>query len=144
MVKGTVVRRDRLLGVCPTLHQGVEIYRQKTPHEIGSLEEIFEFLTSPEGDELFVFTHEGQYAGFMTFKVQPFEGEVWGTLAMVYVTPEGQKAGVLAEAAQLVEEELRCRGCTVMNYMTAREGFRRLAPRLGFRPRIIEWMKELN
>lgn len=142
-VDGRVVPKPLVKNLWPVLREGVAVYRSKTPHAIGTEAEVLEALSHPEGDDLFMFSVNDEYAGFMTFKAQDLEGERWGTIAMIYVEPRFQQGEVLPRAAQLLEKVLRRQGCNIMNYMTARKGFQRLAPRLGFRPRIIEWMKEI-
>lgn len=142
-VKSAVIPRAWIPEIWNLLEAGVNDYRGRTPHELPSNEELLRFWTSPDGDELFAFGVDGQYGGFMTFKVQPFDGEVWGSISMIYVRPEFQNSSALSDAAEQLANVLRGRGCTVMNYMTKRKGFRKLAPRLGFQPRIIEWAKEL-
>jgi hypothetical protein len=139
----TVVARDQLNRIWPRIFEGIEIYRQKSPHYVGEADEILSFLQSEEGDELLVLTVDGEYGGFVTFKVQELEGEVWGTMAMIFLTKIAQDRNALPAVVKQLEAVLRSRGCTIMNYMTARKGFKRLAPTLGFRPRIIEWMKEI-
>jgi len=139
----SVIGKPRVRLLWPLVAPGVEHYREKSPHHTPPEEELLQWLESPEGDELFVFTADARYAGFVTFRVQRLDDEVWGTIAMIYVQPEFQGGDVLPQVVQALEVELRSRGATVMNYMTKRPGFRRLAPRLGFQPRIIEWMKEL-
>lgn len=143
-VKVTIVPRDRLRRIWSTIEPGIEVYRQKTPHYIEASEDILRFLESPDGDELVALTVDGEYGGFITFKVQELEkGEVWGTMAMIFLTAVAQEKKILSEVGVQMEALLKARGCNVMNYMTARKGFKRLAPELGFRPRIIEWMKEI-
>jgi hypothetical protein len=143
MIDLKVIPRERVEQLWPLLLPGIETYRRKSPHLLESEDELLAYLQSQEGDELALILSFGTYAGFLTFKVQPFDGEIWGTIAMIFVTAEGQAVDALPEACRQLEQELRDRGATLMNYMTARKGFGRLAPRLGFRPRIIEWMKEL-
>lgn len=143
-VKTTVVPRNRLHRIWPTIEPGIEIYRGKSPHRVNEAQEIFTYLVSDDGDELLVATVDGEYGGFVTFKVQELEGEVWGTMAMIFLTPIAQEKDVLPEICRQLELVLKERGCNIMNYMTARKGFKRLAPKLGFRARIIEWMKEIN
>lgn len=143
MVKTTVVPKQQLHRVWPRLEPGLAVYREKSPHFVGSTEDIFTQLTSAEGDELLVITVDSDYGGFITFKVQELEGEIWGTMAMIFLTRVAQEKNALPEVCEQLADVLRARGCTIMNYMTARKGFKRLAPALGFRPRIIEWMKEL-
>lgn len=142
-VKSAVIPRGQIAAIWNTLLPGIEDYRGRTPHELPENDELLLSLQSPDGDELFAFGVDGRYGGFMTFRVQPFDGEIWGTIAMIYVRPEFQRGDALAEAARQLEDILRQRGCTVMNYVTKRKGFRKLAPRLGFQSRIIEWAKEL-
>lgn len=143
-VKTTIVPRNRLHRIWPVIEPGIEIYRRKSPHQVNEAQEIFTYLVSDDGDELLVATVDGEYGGFVTFKVQELEGEVWGTMAMIFLTPVAQDKDVLPEICRQLEDVLRSRGCNIMNYMTARKGFKRLAPKLGFRARIIEWMKEIN
>lgn len=138
-----LIPHDRVWELAERLTEGIVQYREKSPHPVGKPEEVLTYLSQPDGDELFVILLDGAYGGFMTFKVQKLNDEVWGTIAMIFLTEEAQRADALPEAAKQLEEELRSRGATVMNYMTARKGFRRLAPSLGFKPRIVEWMKEL-
>jgi hypothetical protein len=142
-VRTFVVPRHRLLRIWPTLAPGLTEYREKTPHQMPTEYELFHWLTSPAGDELLVVTVEGKYGGFLTFKIQDLEGERWGTIAIIYLTKVSQETRALSEITTQLGDILRARGCQVMNYMTAREGFRKLAPRLGFKQRITEWMKEL-
>lgn len=142
-VQTKVVDKRMLHRVWGRIAEGIELYRQKSPHYVGGSEEIFSYLVSDDGDEILVISVGGEYGGFVTFKVQEIEGEVWGTMAMIFLTHEAQQADALPEVVRQLEEVLRARGATVMNYMTARKGFKRLAPALGFRPRIIEYMKEL-
>lgn len=143
-VQTAVVQRVNLERVWPKLEPGVREYIRKTPHETGDIEEIKWFLRAEDGDEVLVITADGEYAGFITFKVQWLDGELWGTMAMVFLEKRFQGSDVLKQAADQLRGILRLRGCTVMNYFTARKGFRRLAPALGFRPRIIEWMREVD
>jgi hypothetical protein len=144
MLQLIVVERDRIPEIWMDLLQGLEVYRDKSPHYLASEPEIFKDLTSPDGDELALVSLDGKYIGFLTFKAQIVMTEIWGTLAIIYLTQEGQAARVLPLVVKQVADLLRERGCTVMNYLTARKGFRRLAPRLGFKARIIEWAKELD
>lgn len=143
MVTTRVVPKNQLHRVWPHIAEGIEVYREKSPHYVGTAEDIFAFLASDDGDELLVIAVDRQYGGFVTFKVQEMEGEVWGTMAMIFLTKAAQDAEVLPEVCKQLEVILKERGCSVMNYMTARKGFKRLAPSLGFRSRIVEWMKEL-
>lgn len=142
-VKGAVLARDKISLAWPWLKQGIDDYRNRTPHELPDDAGIFSDWTAPGGDEVFAFATDGEFSGFMSFKVQELDGERWGTIAMIYVVPKFQQGDTLPEVATQLEAELRRRGCDVMNYMTKRKGFKRLAPRLGFKPRIIEWAKEL-
>lgn len=137
------VPKNRLWAVWTEILPGLEEYRKKSPHETPTNWDLFRWLQSPEGDELVVFSVGGKYGGFLTFKVQPFEDEVWGTIAIIFLTKEAQHAEALPELARQLEVILKQKGCTVMNYLTRREGFRKLAPRLGFSPGITEWRKEL-
>jgi hypothetical protein len=145
------VPKEHVLRIWPILYEGVSTYIQKTPHLVGDPNEILANLVSPGGDELLVIMlreddgTDGRYAGFGTFKILHIEGEVWGTFAMIYADAgPASEAAVLPEAMVLAREYFRGRGCTHMNYFTARKGFQRLAPRLGFRSRIIEWVTEVN
>lgn len=143
-VRTAVVERRNVARVWEALLPWVERYREKSPHPVPSSHQLLLDLSTEGGDELMVVTEDGKFAGFFTFKVQELmEGEVWGTVAMICFTPEAQESGVLPQAAEQLESLLRARGATVMNYMTSRKGFEKLAPRLGFRQRIVEWMKEL-
>jgi hypothetical protein len=54
------------------------------------------------------------------------------------------ETSVLAKAMPLAKELFKKLGCTHINYFTARAGFQRLAPRLGFSSRIIEWIMEVD
>lgn len=143
--KGLVVPRAQLIHLSGELGRALEVYRRKTPHSIPANDELWADWLNPNGDEVFAFGYEGEFAGFMTFKVQQLPGtnELWGTIAILFVKEKFQNGEVLGQAAEQLGAVLRARGCTVMNYMTARKGFKRLAPRLGFKSRIIEWMKEL-
>ena len=138
-----VVPRDRIRSLWPLLAGGLAIYREKSPHEIPKDEALLQFLESPDGDELLIAIYEQQIIGFLTFKVQRLNSELWGTIAIIYIDPMFQGPTTLPAVTAQLEEILRQRGCNVMNYMTARKGFAKLAPRLGFRPRITEWMKEI-
>jgi hypothetical protein len=141
------VPKEHVLRIWPILYEGVSTYIQKTPHLVGDPNEILANLVSPGGDELLAIMlreddgSNGEYAGFGTFKILQIEGEVWGTFAMIYARPSYD---VLPDAMALAREYFRGRGCTHMNYFTARKGFQRLAPRLGFKSRIIEWVTEVN
>lgn len=143
MVRTQVVPKNQLHRIWPKISEGIEVYREKSPHYVGTAEDIFTYLVSDDGDELLAITVDREYGGFITFKVQEMEGEVWGTMAMIFLTRVAQDKEVLPEVCNQLEVILKERGCNVMNYMTARKGFKRLAPSLGFRPRIIEWMKEI-
>jgi hypothetical protein len=140
------VPREHVLRIWPILYAGVATYITKTPHQIGTPQEVLANLMSPDGDELMVMMLDAkQYAGFGTFKILHLEGEIWGTFAMIYADEEASKLEpVLEEAMKLAKEYFRRRGCTHMNYFTARKGFQRLAPKLGFKSRIIEWVTEVN
>lgn len=140
------VPRKYALRVWPHLYAGVLTYIDKTPHTVGTPQQILENLMSPGGDELMMMMLDAkEYAGFGTFKILRLEGEIWGTFAMIYADEEAsKKAEVLVEGMKLAKEYFRRRGCTHMNYFTARKGFQRLAPKLGFKSRIIEWVTEVN
>lgn len=138
-----LVPRHRVPELWERLKPGLDVYRLKSPHYVPTSEEVREFLMAEDGDELLVILLDGTYEGFITFKVQPLDREVWGMVAMIFLTKKAQEVNALQEACRQLEDVLRSRGATIMNYMTKRKGFARLAPSLGFRPRIIEWMKEL-
>jgi hypothetical protein len=136
------VPRSQVPRIWPLLYEGVTTYIEKTPHQIGTPPEILHNLTSEGGDELLIIMVNGkEYVGFGTFKILNLEGEVWGTFAMIYAKPSHD---VLPEAMELARDYFRRRGCTHMNYFTARKGFQKLAPRLGFQSRIIEWVTEVS
>lgn len=145
IVNTQVVPRGQLYLLKDKLEEDLELYRTKTPHPIGSNEELWANWLSPNGDEVFVYGVNREYAGFLTFKVQQLPGldEIWGTISILLVREGFQGGDVLGQIGEQLSAVMRERGCTVMNYMTARKGFKRLAPRLGFQQRIIEWMKEL-
>lgn len=139
-----VVPRESVRVVWPYMEEDVKLYATKSPHYVGEPQEVLEWLQDPQGDELAVVSLHRRYAGFITFKAQDLEpGERWGTICMILLKPEAQAADVLPALSVLLEKELKVRGCNVMNYMTARKGFARLAPRMGFKARIVEWMKEI-
>lgn len=124
----------------PAFYAGVQTYRAKTPHKIGTPQEILEWWMSEEGDKVLAFSLDGKYAGFASYKLLSVEGETWATFAMIYA----QDDGVLEQAMRLAKPFFRQLGADRINYFTARKGFKRLAPRLGFEPRIIEYTMEVN
>lgn len=140
------VPKEHIYRIWPILYRGVVTYSEKTPHQIGTPNEVLENWLDPGGDELIVIMLDGKtYAGFASFKVLPMEGEVWATLAMIYADEDvAKEVPVLEEAMPLARELFKRMGCSHMNYFTARKGFQRLAPRLGFRSRIIEWVTEVD
>lgn len=142
MVEVSLVPRMHVRAVWPWMAADAEVYRRKSPHVTPV--DILEFLEDPQGDELLVVSVDRKYAGFLTFRVGEADGEIWGTLGMIVLTPEAQAEGdVLEEMKKQVEEILKVRGCNVMNYLTRRKGFKRLAPRLGFEPGLIEWRRRI-
>jgi hypothetical protein len=144
MAKVTVHRvpKDQVFRIWPLLYEGVLTYIEKTPHEIGTPQEVLRNWLSPEGDQLLVVMLDAkQYLGFASYKVLDIEGERWATFAMIYLPNEfASFKEAIPEAMRIFKRE----GCTHVNYFTARKGFARLAPRLGFRPRITEWVAEVN
>lgn len=140
------VPKEHVFRIWPLLYRGVLVYSEKTPHFIGEPSAILANWMDPVGDDLIVIMLDDKiYAGFASYKVIEMEGERWGTFAMIYADEEAAKdVPVLEEAMPLAREMFRQMGCTHMNYFTARKGFQRLAPRLGFKSRIIEWMTELT
>lgn len=141
-----LIPRKEIYKRWPLLYRGVVKYTEKTPHKIASPNEILLSWMSPEGDELIIIMLDGKtYAGFVSFKILEIEDETWGTFAMIYADEEASRnVSILEEAMPLAKEMFKQRGCTHMNYLTARKGFARLAPRLGFRSRIIEWVTEVD
>lgn len=142
VVHAAVVPPEAIPRIWWKLQKGVEGYRGKTPHLVATDEELYKDWLGG-GDEVFVFTVDKQYGGFLTFKVQMMEGERWGTVAIIWIEPQFRNTTALEIVADLLASELRKRGCDVMNFLTARKGFQRLGPRLGLKPRIIEWVREL-
>lgn len=148
MAKVTIHRvpKREVFRIWPILYRGVQTYREKTPHQIGTPAEILANWQDPDGDELIVIMLDGRtYGGFASFKILELEGERWATFAMIYADEEASRTvPVLELAMPLAKELFKKLGCTHMNYFTARKGFQRLAPRLGFHSRIIEWVTEVS
>lgn len=144
MIEGRVgvhpIPKDWIYRLWPHFYAGVCVYREKTPHQIGTPAEILLNWCSEEGDDVVGFSLDGKYAGFASYRMLSAEGETWATFAMIYATEDG----VLEQAMRLAKRFFRERGADRINYFTARKGFRRLAPRLGFEPRIIEYTMEVN
>lgn len=140
------VPRQHIFRIWPILYAGVATYIEKTPHLIGTPNEILANWLDPDGDELIVIMLDRKtYAGFASFKVLQLEGEIWATFAMIYADEDAAKdVEVLEEAMPLAKDLFKRMGCSHINYFTARKGFKRLAPRLGFRSRIIEWVTEVD
>lgn len=141
------VPKEHIFRIWPILYAGVLTYIEKTPHLIGTPNEVLANWLDPDGDELIVIMLDGKaYAGFCSFKILHMEGEIWATLAMIYADEKNLigEVSILEEAMPLAKDLFKQMGCTHMNYFTARRGFRRLAPRLGFRSRIIEWITEVD
>ena len=143
------VPREHIYRIWPLLYAGVTECLEGTNR---SHHEVLSDLTGDEGEELFVIMlNAKQFIGFVTFRIFNFGFEVWGTIGMLYVEPQREAAEeplkysstTLEDGMVLLEKHLADRGCTHMNYVTSRKGFQRLGPRLGFRSRLVEWMKEI-
>jgi hypothetical protein len=132
------VPKEAVYALWPFLYKGVVTYNAKSPHQTASPEAVLLDLTSPGGDELLVITQEGEYAGFLTYKEIELEGERCGAIAMIFADE------VLAAAMPAIKSHFQQLGCTRISFFTARRGFIKAAPRLGFRPRIIEWTMEVG
>jgi hypothetical protein len=142
-VRGRVLGKGEILSFWPWLSKGLGEYREKSPHEVAADDQLYDDWCSPSGDEVFAFGTPEGFAGYMTFKVAQVDGERWGTIGVIWLEKRFRHTPVLGLAADILAKELRSRGCDVMNFMTARAGFWRLAPTLGFKPRLVEWRREL-
>lgn len=136
------VPREEIWKRWPLFYEGVQVCLSKS--ESRTAPDVLADWCSPEGEELYVLMIDArEFAGFITLRVFDFAWEVWGTIGMLFVSPRFHKHGVLRQGLPLLEERLRHRGCTHMNYFTLRRGFERLAPKLGFRARYLEYVKEV-
>ena len=139
MIQTAIVQKQNLVRVWPNLRQSVEEYSAKNPEFMpDDPDELIPLWAHPDGDNVLVVTREGEYAGFLTFKVQEIGLQRWATIGIIQLSE-----GILKEVTKQLEERLRELGCQRMSYFALRRGFERLAPSLGFRPRIIEYTKEL-
>lgn len=148
------VPREHVYRIWPLLYSGVTECLAGTNR---SHHEVLSDLISEEGEELFVIMIDAkQFVGFVTLRIFDFGYEVWGTVGILYVESQAQREidkaeahmgsippRILEDGMVLLEEHLAARGCTHMNYVTSRKGFQRFGPRLGFRSRLIEWVKEV-
>lgn len=138
------IRREEVHGLWPMLYKGIVTYNEKSPHRTSTPLAVLENLQHPEGDTLLLITKGGSYAGFITYKVIELEQEHCAALAMIYADEEKGFGSVLAETMPHLKEHCKQQGCTRISFFTARRGFVKLAPRLGFKPRIIEWTMEVT
>jgi hypothetical protein len=113
-------------------------------------EEVIESLLGTEEGLYMLMIDRSWFVGFFTLHTYRFQRETWGTVGLLFVDSDKLQElkvysrQVFREGQAWLEEMLRKRGCTHMNYITDRAGFRRLSPRLGFRSRLVEWVKEVS
>jgi hypothetical protein len=98
-------------------------------------DEVAQLLIDPEGDELLVLTAEGQYQGFVTFKIE----EDVATIGMVYL----KHPGGLKLLSEVLTQFFRERECSILRFVALRHAFESVAPKLGFHPRVTEFVKEI-
>lgn len=130
--------------VWPVVEEGVGKYIKKTPHQIGTPEDIRVDLESEDGDNLLLMLRAGKYAGFATYKIIEFESEKMACFAMIYADENAAGLESLKRGIELARGLFANAGCTRASFFTARRGFRRLAPRLGFSERIVEYTMEVG
>jgi hypothetical protein len=138
------VPREHVYQIWPLLYRGVgECLRGGLQDAERSHEHVLDNLLSPFGEELFVIMLDrNTYAGFITLQILKFETEVWGTIGMLFVEPQ-EGVDVIGEGMPAIEAYVKRLGCTHLNYVTERKAFQRLGPKLGFRSRLVEWVKEV-
>ena len=136
------VRREDVYGLWPLLYAGVVTYNTKSPHLTAAPEAVLANLLSADGDELLLIVKDTRYAGFLTYKEIDLEGERCAAVAMIYADEEDES--VLPAAMPKIKDYFASLGCSRISFFTARHGFRKLGPRLGFKPRIVEWTMEVG
>lgn len=136
------VSREEVHGVWPLIYRGVVTYNEKSPHWTAAPLAVLENLQQPDGDVLLLIAKDRAYAGFITYKVIELEQEYCAAIAMIYADEDGDS--VLPDVMPRLRKHCAQQGCSRISFFTARRGFIKLAPRLGFKPRIIEWTMEVT
>lgn len=93
---------------------------------------------------LFVYVDE-EYAGFMTTETIYTDRGKWLSLPYAYSTPPKERKGppdLMLPSLKVVEKIAQMAGYLGVKFVASRKGYKRIAPKGGYRPRMIEYVKE--
>ena len=147
MIELKRVPREHIYRLWPLFYGGVRECISSDGTSLRTPMDVLQDWISPTGEHLFVIMQDSKtYLGFATLQLHDFGAEKWGTIGLLYVKHVANidTTAALAEGLPQLQATAKALGCTHLNYIATRRGFEKLSPKLGFRPRFIEWMKEID
>jgi hypothetical protein len=88
---------------------------------------------------------EGEYGGFAISEIVQTETRIWVNIPYAYTVPEKAKLVDFREMFfPLIEDYAKSLNFSGVRFLTARSGFLKIAPKLGYKPRFVEYVKEFE